>query len=394
MDEAGTLIIFGASARAAAFSALRAGFRPWCADLFADADLRQRVPAMQLPGRFPEAFLELVDVELSGPWMYTGGLENRPFLVRKMARRRKLWGNDRSALLEARSPFAVAKLLKDAGLPVPAAWGPGDRFIPAGRKWLLKPLAGAGGSGIRVLDAHTAEPTLALGRCYLQEFLEGESRSAVFLGNGRSARLLGLTRQLVGCEWLHAEPFHYCGSIGPLPLTAAEVAVLERMGNALAAGCGLRGLFGVDGIWRRGTLWPVEVNPRYTASVEVIEYATGLPALACHVAACEAGELPRGVGSAGAGLVGKAILFARGSVAFPDDGPWSATLAAKLPADTLPAFADIPPAGTAVEAGHPVLTAFARGSTADECEAALRATARDLDRFLFGTESPRPETPS
>ncbi len=32
------LLIFGASARAAAFSALRAGLQPWCADLFADAD--------------------------------------------------------------------------------------------------------------------------------------------------------------------------------------------------------------------------------------------------------------------------------------------------------------------------------------------------------------------
>src|SRR6516162_1742358 len=109
MDGSQSLLIFGASARAAAFSALRAGFKPWCADLFADADLRQRVPAMQLPGRFPEGFLDLIDVELTGPWVYTGGLENRPFLVHKMARRRKLWGNDRDALLEARSPFAVAK---------------------------------------------------------------------------------------------------------------------------------------------------------------------------------------------------------------------------------------------------------------------------------------------
>jgi hypothetical protein len=120
----GTVLIFGASARAAAFSALRAGFKPWCADLFADADLRQRVPAMQLPARYPDGFLDLIDVELPGPWLYTGGLENRPFLVRKMARRRPLWGNDQAALLAARSPFAVAQGLRRAGLPGPAVWGP------------------------------------------------------------------------------------------------------------------------------------------------------------------------------------------------------------------------------------------------------------------------------
>src|SRR5712692_1581547 len=101
------LLIFGASVRAAAGSALRAGLRPWCADLFADADLCLRCPAMKLPGRYPDGFLQLIDVELPGPWMYTGGLENRVLLVQRMARRRPLWGDDRSALLVARHPGTV-----------------------------------------------------------------------------------------------------------------------------------------------------------------------------------------------------------------------------------------------------------------------------------------------
>ena len=40
-----SLLIVGGSTRAAAFSALRAGLRPWCADLFADLDLQQRLPS-------------------------------------------------------------------------------------------------------------------------------------------------------------------------------------------------------------------------------------------------------------------------------------------------------------------------------------------------------------
>ena len=36
MDESNRLLLFGASTRAAAFSALRAGLKPWCVDLFAD----------------------------------------------------------------------------------------------------------------------------------------------------------------------------------------------------------------------------------------------------------------------------------------------------------------------------------------------------------------------
>jgi predicted ATP-grasp superfamily ATP-dependent carboligase len=387
MDGSQSLLIFGASARAAAFSALRAGFRPWCADLFADADLHRRVPAMQLPGRYPDGFLDLIDVELPGPWMYTGGLENRPFLVAKMARRRPLLGNDQAALLSARSPFTLAQILVKARLPGPAVWGPGDRFPPRGHHWLIKPLAGSGGAGIRYLDDESGNAKLQPDRCYVQEFVEGDSRAAVFVGDGRAACLLGVTRQLVGKAWLNAAAFHYCGSIGPLPLTATEQASLERPGAAVASGCGLRGLFGVDGIWRRGALWPVEVNPRYTASVEVLEYATGLRSLALHEQVFAKGGLPAQPARVANGVVGKAVVFARGRLNFPATGPWLAAL--DTPIDELPAYADIPPPGTPIKPGQPVLTVFARANTVDACENGLREIAARVDRDLFGARDNR-----
>ena len=49
--------------------------------------------------------------------------------------------------------------------------------------------------------------------------------------------------------------------------------ILQQLGLDLARGCGLRGLFGVDFVLSEGVPWPVEINPRYTASVEVLEYA-------------------------------------------------------------------------------------------------------------------------
>ncbi len=382
MDRSGTILIFGTSARAAAFSALRAGLRPWCADLFADADLRARAAAMQLPGRYPDGFADLIDVELAGPWLYTGGLENRPFLVAKMARRRPLLGNNRAALLSSRSPFTVAQVLAKARLPGPAVWGPGDRFVAAGRRWLVKPLAGSGGAGIQFLDSAPGGAAVRPDRCYVQEFLEGESRSAVFIADGRSARLLGLTRQLVGTDWLHAAPFRYCGNIGPLPATPGEVATLERLGTTLAAGCGLRGLFGVDGIWRRGTLWPVEVNPRYTASVEVLEYATGIPALAWHAGVFPATDLPALAVPVASDMVGKAVLYAVSSFTFPAMGPWLEAFG--TPVCEMPRFADIPVAGTLIETGHPILTIFARGSTVDECETRMRQIAWTVDGEFSG----------
>src|SRR5262249_12482523 len=141
--------------------------------------------------------------------------------------------------------------------------GPADK-----RRWLAKPLLGAGGGGI--VAVRPGVPTNR--RVYFQEYLEGPSLSAVYVGNAGGAQLFGVTRQLVGANWLNARPFQYCGS---LTIDDPPVPTFALIGEVLAPECGLRGLFGVDCIVHDGVPWPVEVNPRYTASVEVVEWQTG-----------------------------------------------------------------------------------------------------------------------
>jgi predicted ATP-grasp superfamily ATP-dependent carboligase len=383
LHDSGNLLLFGASTRAAAFSALRAGLRPWCCDLFADADLRARCPAMRLPGAYPEGLLDWIGAELPGPWMYTGGLENRPFLVERMARRRPLWGNGRAALFLARNPFRLRAAARAAGVPG-AAVREFFRRPPAGR-WLVKPVWGVG-PPIHFWSTADARESPSLMQ-YVQEFIDGESQAAVFCGDGRRATFLGLTRQLVGLDWLHAAPFRYCGSVGPLRPDDVERAALERLGDALARRCRLRGLFGVDGVVRDGAFRPVEVNPRYTASVEVLEYGLEMSAMSWHRAAFDR-DAPRPHQGADAprspACVGKAVLFAKSDLTFPADGPWNDVLRSPPPLPEPPVFADIPDAGTHIRAGRPVLTFLVTGGGPDACLDALRRAAADLDRRLFG----------
>ena len=54
----------------------------------------------------------------------------------------------------------------------------------------------------------------------MQEWIDGISHSAIFLGAGEQAQLLGVTRQIIGPAWLYAIGFHYAGSIGPVSLDA------------------------------------------------------------------------------------------------------------------------------------------------------------------------------
>jgi predicted ATP-grasp superfamily ATP-dependent carboligase len=397
MSSAEHVLIFGASARAAAFSALRAGLRPWCADLFGDVDLQAVCPTWRLaPGTYPRGFVQASAQGPPGPWLYVGGLENRRALVRRLARGRLLWGNDAPVLRIVRSPRALQGLLHAAGLPCPDVRFRAADLSP-GERWLVKPWAGAGGTGIRFWNG-TALPVRGR-RVYFQRLIEGDAWAALFLGDGRQARLLGATRQLTGIDWLHARPFAYCGSLGPLSLTLVQRQALQRLGDVLVSGSGLRGLFGVDCLVNEAGIWPVEVNPRYTASVEVLEHGLGMSALALHRTVFEAaapqvvagGKPEADTVSGEAPVLGKAVLFARAPVVFPEGGPWQSTLADLTPwisgarVREPPAFADLPPAGQRIEAGRPVLTFFARGSSAPACLEELKQIAAALDQRLWKT---------
>jgi predicted ATP-grasp superfamily ATP-dependent carboligase len=217
---------------------------------------------------------------------------------------------------------------------------------------------------------------------YLQERIDGTPVSALFLGCDGRAELLGTTGQLVGTSWLHAEGFQYAGNIGPLALTPATCDAWQALGAALAQHFDLRGLFGVDAILRDGAPWPVEVNPRYTASVEVLEAALTTSLFLLHRAVCERQFNRTPLASAlaararsGGDFFGKAILYARADVVFPRHGSWQHDPGR---------LRDIPQPGTHIPARQPVLTVLGRGATEAGCAAALREAAEALDRQLYG----------
>jgi predicted ATP-grasp superfamily ATP-dependent carboligase len=245
-------------------------------------------------------------------------------------------------------------------------------------------MAGAGGKGISPWKGSRI-------RCghYLQEIIEGDSCAAVYVANKGRAELVGVTLQLVGQSWLHAGPFQYCGSIGPLQLEAELQKAFLRLGNALAAGLSLQGLFGVDCIVRDNIPWPVEVNPRYTASMEVVELATYTSVLMKHALvfdpsfpACDS----RPENASGTPIIiGKAILFARAPLIFPQEGFWSKALTARKEFWEMPAFADIPMPRQPIPAHQPILTLFAGADSIAGCRIQLQQLAADLDRLLFAS---------
>jgi predicted ATP-grasp superfamily ATP-dependent carboligase len=315
-------------------------------------------------------------------------------------------------LRTVRDPFHVAEILRRAGLPFLAVRRMDNPPEPDGR-WLLKPHRGGGGRGVRVWDACAKPQAVSFDHSpltgtdrrlvhhspltYFQEYAAGTPVAAVFLASRLSCRLVGVTRQLVGEEELHAPPFAYCGSLGPLRLPGELTGQFERVGRVLAAECDLRGLFGVDCVLREGTVLLVEVNPRYTASVEVLELATGRPLLRWHCRACQSyddrdaavaveAELSREWDAADRHdetlIVGKAIPYAAASREVTAPSLDGVLPPVEWAGGTIPAIADIPQPGSTIPPGGPICTVFAAAGTVAECLNALFDRVWALSRSL------------
>ena len=352
------LLIVGASARAAAASARRIGLRPTCLDLFADADLASShfLPRID-PAEYPDALAELADRLPPMPWLYTGAIENRPDLVGRISARHRLLGNGGKTLRAVRDPLELAEACRAVGLPAPEV-RLDPSALPLDGSWLRKPLASGGGRGIRPWTGRGGRPGV-----YFQRKIEGLSLSVLCLGDGAAARCLGVTRQVVGKP---SNRFAYRGTLAPWSVSDEVLERIERLARAIGDRFGLVGLFGIDLILADGHPWPIEVNPRYTASVEALEWALGRSLLAEHLRAAglEFAETPHP--SSPAAFVAKAIVFAGREFRWPEAWAWRGA----DPAD-FPEIGDVPHPGTKFDPGDPVLTVFAGGDSLEACRREL-----------------------
>ena len=274
-------------------------------------------------------------------------------------------GRARERFALVRDPARVAALLEEQGIPVPAVRRD-PQGLPRDGSWLMKPLRSGGGRDIRPL---TVEHDQTSASCYFQERIDGPSFSALYIGERDGSRLVGVTQQLIG---IAGSPFAYRGSIGPWPIDDALAAKLRRLGEVLASAFGLLGWFGVDYVLRDDDPWPVEVNPRYTASVEIHELASGRALLGEHRVACEGGApctrsspAPSSEPAAG-GREADRVCVSEGiapEIAFGDDtgsDPFA-----------LRSIADVPWPGTRFAAGDPVMTLLAWGENVADCQSRL-----------------------
>ena len=344
-------------------SAALAGYAVWSLDAFGDLDQHPDVRAVSLPRDVGAAFsvdavvraAERIETDVGA---YLSPFENHPAAVEHLARGRALWGNSASVLRRVREPGVVSHA---------AGRSKSDR-------WLVKPRASGGGHGIAWWSPGSPVPTGS----HVEPFIDGEPGSIVFVAAGRDLVPLGLTSQLVGDAAFGATGFRYCGSI--LHNTSNAQNNSQLLDSALDVARGvvadfdLVGVNCIDFVARDGVAIPIEVNPRWSASMELVERTHGVSVFGMHATACAEGELPTFdlTRVQSSNVSGKAVVFARHDVTCGDTTAWLGDSTVR----------DIPQPGERILAGRPVCTIFETGAEADACYAGLIARANRLYETL------------
>ncbi len=359
----GLTLIVGLSTRAIAESAVAGGHPVVTIDYFGDRDQVALVENVSLKrdlhlGFCPEGLLQASRQVECEKVVYLSNLENHPDVVDGLAQGRILLGNPSSVLHRVRDWGTLRAFCRQSGISFPETRLAGEE--PGGEPeagWLVKPIRGGGGHGIRSWRGEPLEKG-----SFLQRLVPGKPASAAFVADGRCCVVLGLTEQLIGQAALGAQCFRWCGNILPLslpaPQQAAVVEQVQRMVRRLTEEFGLRGLNGIDLVVSDdGEVYLIEVNPRYTASMELIERAYGRNVFSLHLAAMD-GRLPeRGTARQMDGpWFGKGIVYARQRVTVPETELW-------LGGD----WRDIPFPGDRMEPGQPICTVLATGENRAEC---------------------------
>lgn len=376
-----SIAVVGASARAAAFSILRTGRAAPTADLFADADLAQYCPTTKI-SPYPEGIADWLAATNVDAWLYTGALENHPDLVDRLATIRPLLGNSGEALRRCRDPWELQTVLRKNGLYFPETRAPGAR-LPTEGSWLCKTYRASSGSGVWELAGEDSRQQAIASKAWFQKKIEGQHASVVFALGDTWTTTLGMTAQWVGASAARAAKFQYAGSheMGQA-ISPAIREQIKTLAHVLADQFQLRGLVGVDLVLDSQRAWILEINPRYTASVEVIERNSSVSAIEAHLAACH-GTLctEKGIDcDPSEPSHSKATLYAKQAVTISADFFTWAMAQAGYGLDSR--LADIPELGSTIPSGRPVLTVFASAPTA-ETEQRLRQRITEVETQLY-----------
>lgn len=336
--------------------------------MFADADTivgaEQAVSVDYAHGRFDpadfEQTLQQLDIADTLGLVYGSGFEAAPELLEIASRYLPLIGNSPRVLRNLKRPRQFFMLLDVLGIQHPeVAFNVPDRTIG----WLCKQGGGSGGMQVR-----KALPLLDLGLdpgSYFQREISGEPVSLLFAADGKQARVIGYSRQLLAPSTM--TPYRYGGAVGHADLPERARQQLLQAAQQLTNAVGLRGLNSLDALLHGDSVSVLEVNPRLSATFDLY-HSVNCNLFDLHLES-SAGDMHAWPIVAKRSKAHR-IIYAKNALVIPQQVDWPDWVA------------DVPNAGTGIKADNPVCTVTAESDQPDAAQQLAFARAEQLQLLI------------
>ncbi|MDD5275941.1 MAG: ATP-grasp domain-containing protein [Methylovulum sp.] len=335
------VLVVAGSGRMLAQAAKNAGLKPLAIDLFADLDTRVYAEDfVKIRSLAEEDLRPAVDFFI-GRYavthaIYGSGFECYPESLHYLSKRLIVLGNPPDTFARVQSKAEFFAVLSDLSIPYPEV----SFNVPAqAGNWLVKPLQGQGGIGIKPADYDSTDNSV-----YWQKYQSGTPHSVLFLADGQTVQSIGFNTQ-----WTvpsdAGEAFIFSGIINSSNLSAKQKILLLGWLAGLVPELSLKGLNSIDFIQDGDGLYVLEINPRLPASMQLY----GNKLLMRHILASQ-GEMADGF-IRQVGFTAYQIVYADYDVLIPDVFEWP------------DGCVDLPAPGVNCRKGQPICSIIASQNT-------------------------------
>lgn len=280
------------SARPYVEAAVQAGYEVSAIDGFADMQTRALCSQMLAVPFNTRGFdadglltaIQAFDLNRFDGLLYGSGFEAQPELLRQLAQLMPVWGNSAELVAQLKNPHIFFGALDQLEIAHPDWYAVGlEKLNPEIlNNVLIKAVGGSGGGHVQYADRAAEKYDYPH---YLQQKIEGDAISVLFVADGQQVDIVGFNLQWVSAT--PATPFRFGGIASNIDLSESVQFQLRQAAEKLTQYFGLLGLNSLDVVIAKHAeqVFVLELNPRLSASMEL--YLDARPdLLECHIQPC------------------------------------------------------------------------------------------------------------
>jgi len=277
------ILIIASSGRMLAQAAKNAGLKALVIDLFADLDTQEyAIDFYRILSLSEQHLASAVDYFVNryavSHIIYGSGFEYYPESLNYLNNRLTLLGNSADTFVKLHDKPQFFSQLDVLNIAYPET----AYNAPQGADdWLVKPMYGQGGAGIKRYQINNTSGSAV----YWQKYQTGTQHSVLFLANGQVMQVLGFNRQWTA-GLAETEEFIFSGITNNSELLNEHQLLVTDWLTKIVPVFELKGLNSLDFIQAGNRSYVLEINPRPSASMQL--YDADL--IIRHIRACQ-GEL-------------------------------------------------------------------------------------------------------